>query len=179
MLPIQILLNNFLYDLSQVTIPTDHVDDDYIRRPQRWDMRFIRRFMLVIGPVSSVFDFLTFFLLSGPRRGRGLFQTGWFMESLATQTLVIFVIRTRGNPLRSRPSLPLALTSVLVVVTGLHAPVHATRCDAGIRAAAGNPVRGPRGDRDRLPGGRPGREELVLPAREAGVRIAAAAQPLR
>ncbi len=119
MLPIQILVNNFLYDLSEVPIPTDAVDDDYIRRPHRWDMRFIRRFMITIGPVSSVFDFLTFFLLYKVLgAGEGLFQTGWFMESLATQALVIFVIRTRGNPLRSRPSLPLALTSVLVVVTG-------------------------------------------------------------
>jgi Mg2+-importing ATPase len=123
MLPIQILVNNFLYDLSEVPIPTDAVDDEYVRSPHRWDMSFIRRFMMTIGPVSSVFDFLTFFVLFKLMgAGEALFQTGWFMESLATQALVIFVIRTRGNPLRSRPSVALALTSVLVVVTGCILP---------------------------------------------------------
>jgi P-type Mg2+ transporter len=119
MLPTQILLNNFLYDLAQVTIPTDHVDDTYLRKPQHWNIGLIRTFMLVIGPISSVYDFLTFgamlwlFQASEP-----LFHTGWFVESLATQTLVLFVIRTAGNPLRSRPSVPLALTTVLIVLLG-------------------------------------------------------------
>ena len=105
MLPTQILLNNFLYDLAQVTIPTDNVDETYLRRPQRWDMRVIRDFMLFIGPISSIFDFLTFYvLLRVFHAGESLFHTGWFVESLATQTLVLFVIRTMGNPFRSRPS---------------------------------------------------------------------------
>ena len=105
MLPTQILLNNFLYDLAQITIPTDNVDAAYLRRPQRWDMRVIRDFMLFIGPISSVFDFLTFYvLLRVFHADETLFHTGWFVESLATQTLVLFVIRTMGNPLRSRPS---------------------------------------------------------------------------
>ncbi len=104
MLPTQILLNNFLYDLAQVTIPSDNVDDAYLRRPQRWDMRVIRDFMLFIGPISSVFDFLTFYvLLRYFHASERLFHTGWFVESLATQTLVLFVIRTMGNPFRSRP----------------------------------------------------------------------------
>jgi Mg2+-importing ATPase len=122
-LPIQILVNNFLYDLSEVPIPTDSVDDDYIRRPHRWDMRFIRRFMMTMGPVSSIFDFFTFFILYRVLgAGEALFQTGWFMESLATQSLVIFVIRTRGNPLRSRPSLALAVTAAAVTLLGLFLP---------------------------------------------------------
>jgi P-type Mg2+ transporter len=124
MLPAQVLLNNFLYDLSEVPIPMDTVDDDFIRRPRRWDMAFIRNFMLVLGPVSSVFDYLTFFvMLTVFRAHQALFQTGWFVESLATQVLVIFVIRTRGNPLRgSRPSRLLTATSLAVVVIGALLP---------------------------------------------------------
>lgn len=123
MLPTQILLNNFLYDLAQVTIPTDNVDEAYVRRPQRWDMRVIRDFMLCIGPISSLFDFLTFYvLLRVFRAGEPLFHTGWFVESLATQTLVLFVIRTSGNPFRSRPSVPLATTTVSIVVLGVILP---------------------------------------------------------
>ena len=123
MLPTQILLNNFLYDLAQVTIPTDNVDDAFIRTPQRWNIGIIQRFMVVIGPISSIYDFLTFgVLLWVFRASEALFQTGWFVESLATQTLVLFVIRTAGNPLRSRPSLPLAVTTVLVVLIGVVLP---------------------------------------------------------
>jgi Mg2+-importing ATPase len=123
MLPTQILLNNFLYDLAQITIPTDNVDDAFIRIPQRWNIGIIQQFMLVIGPISSIYDFLTFgVLLWVFRASEALFQTGWFVESLATQTLVLFVIRTAGNPLRSRPSLPLAVTTVLVVLIGVILP---------------------------------------------------------
>jgi Mg2+-importing ATPase len=123
MLPTQILLNNFLYDLAQVTIPTDNVDEAFIRTPQRWNIGIIQRFMVVIGPISSIYDFLTFgVLLWVFRASEALFQTGWFVESLATQTLVLFVIRTAGNPLRSRPSLPLAVTTVLVVLVGVLLP---------------------------------------------------------
>jgi P-type Mg2+ transporter len=123
MLPAQILLNNFLYDLSQVTIPTDNVDAAYIKKPQRWNIKLIRDFMVFIGPVSSIFDFLTFFvLLAVFHASAELFHTGWFVESLATQTLVLFVIRTAGNPLRSRPSKPLAITVIAVVLFGLIIP---------------------------------------------------------
>jgi Mg2+-importing ATPase len=123
MLPTQILLNNFLYDLAQVTIPGDNVDDVYLRRPQRWDIRVIRDFMLFIGPVSSIFDFLTFYvLLQYFHAGESLFHTGWFVESLATQTLVLFVIRTMGNPFRSRPSRPLTVTTLVIVVIGAALP---------------------------------------------------------
>jgi P-type Mg2+ transporter len=123
MLPTQILLNNFLYDLSQITIPTDNVDPSYIKKPQHWDIRLIRNFMIFIGPVSSIFDFLTFFLLLWIfHAGAALFHTGWFVESLATQTLVLFIIRTAGNPLRSRPSRPLTITTLLIVALGIVLP---------------------------------------------------------
>jgi len=123
MLPTQILLNNFLYDLSQVTIPTDNVDDEYVRLPQRWDMKLVRNFMLFIGPISSIFDFLTFYvLLHVMHASEHEFQTGWFVESLATQTLVLLVIRTMGNPFRSRPSRPLLLTTLFIAALGVILP---------------------------------------------------------
>ena len=114
MLPGQILLNNLLYDTSQLTIPTDNVDEEMLRRPAQWDLGLIRRFMMLFGPLSSIFDALTFvILLEVLHAGPPEFRSGWFMESLATQTLVIFVIRTRRVPWwRSRPSLPLAVTTV-------------------------------------------------------------------
>ncbi len=123
MLPTQILLNNFLYDAAQITIPSDNVDPQHIRGPQRWDMKLIRNFMVLIGPISSIYDFLTFYvLLHYFHASEALFHTGWFVESLATQTLVLFVIRTFGNPFQSRPSLPLAITTVLITIGGIILP---------------------------------------------------------
>lgn len=123
MLPTQVLLNNFLYDLSQLTIPTDRVDPEYFSTPQKWNMAVIRRFMVFIGPISSVFDFLTFFvLLHFFHAGQNEFRTGWFVESLATQTLVLLVIRTSRSPFRSRPSLALLVTVILIVAIGLWLP---------------------------------------------------------
>jgi Mg2+-importing ATPase len=123
MLPTQILLNNFLYDVAQVTIPTDHVDPMYTKKPQRWDIGLIRNFMLIIGPVSSLYDFLTFFvLLHVFHFGERAFHTGWFLESLATQTLVLFVIRTVRRPWTNRPSAPLAITTLAVVALGIALP---------------------------------------------------------
>src|SRR5579885_312896 len=123
MLPTQILLNNFLYDLAQVTIPTDNVDRTFIHKPQRWNIALIRNFMIYIGPVSSAYDFLTFFvLLKVFHASEQLFHAGWFVESLATQTLVIFVIRTADNPFRSRPSAALTATTLAVVLFGMALP---------------------------------------------------------
>jgi Mg2+-importing ATPase len=123
MLPTQILLNNLLYDLSQLTIPTDNVDETYLQKPQHWDIGLIRNFMVFIGPISSIFDFLTFYvLLHYFRASEAQFHTGWFVESLATQTLVLFVIRTAKNPLRSRPSGPLIATCLAAVAIGLYLP---------------------------------------------------------
>ena len=116
MLPTQILLNNLLYDVSELPIPLDRVDDDYLSHPRSWDMRFIRNFMLVLGPVSSLFDFLTFYImLELFHAGEMLFHTGWFIESIASQVLVIFIVRTRKNPLLSRPDPWLVACSLAVV----------------------------------------------------------------
>ena len=123
MLPTQILLNNLLYDLAQLTIPTDNVDETYLQRPQRWDIGLIRNFMLFIGPISSIFDFLTFYvLLHVFRTNEAQFHTGWFVESLATQTLVLFVIRTSKNPFLSRPSGPLIASCLAAVAVGIYLP---------------------------------------------------------
>jgi Mg2+-importing ATPase len=119
MLPSQILLNNLLYDVGQMAIPSDRVDPEIVARPAAWDIAFVRKFMAVFGPVSSVFDFATFFvMLVILKAGHNEFRSGWFVESLATQTLVVFVIRTRRVPfLRSRPSramiaLPIACATI-------------------------------------------------------------------
>jgi P-type Mg2+ transporter len=124
MLPTQILLNNILYDISEIPIPLDDVDADEIAQPRILDLGFIRNFMLIIGPISSLFDFLTFYVLSKVLNAHeALFQTGWFVESLCTQVLVIFVIRTRGNPFKSKPHPLLALTSLSIVALAIVLPL--------------------------------------------------------
>jgi Mg2+-importing ATPase len=127
MLPTQILLNNMLYDVSEVTIPTDNVDKEYIEKPKRLDTSYIRNFMLFFGPISSIFDFLTFLIMfqvfSMYAHFDSLFQTAWFIESLCTQTLVIFAIRTRKSPFyKSRPSKLLFATSIAIVAVALLLP---------------------------------------------------------
>jgi P-type Mg2+ transporter len=124
LLPSQILLNNLLYDVSELTIPTDNVDEEQLRRPSHWDTQLIRRFMVFFGPISSLFDFATFaILLFGFDAGATLFRSGWFVESLATQCLAIVAIRTRRVPfLRSRPSAPLLLSTLVVVAIGVALP---------------------------------------------------------
>lgn len=125
MLPGQILLNNLLYDSGQLAIPGDRVDKEQLRAPSHWDIAFIRRFMLLFGPISSLFDFATFALMlfvfsAAP----GEFRAGWFIESIATQTLIIFAIRTRRVPfLRSRPSAGLIAASLGVVALGIFLPL--------------------------------------------------------
>jgi Mg2+-importing ATPase len=124
MLPTQILLNNLLYDISEMTIPTDRVDEEQLRRPSHWDTHLIRRFMIFFGPISSIFDFATFaILLRGFDAGPTLFRSGWFVESLATQSLAIFAIRTRRIPFfRSRPSTALLVSTLIVVAIGIALP---------------------------------------------------------
>lgn len=123
MLPTQILVNNMLYDISEVPIPLDNVDKEDLKRPRQWDINFIRKFMLIIGLISSIFDFLTFFVMIKVfQAGEPLFQTGWFIESLATQVLVIFIIRTRKNPLKSHPNPWLTICSLLVVALAILLP---------------------------------------------------------
>jgi Mg2+-importing ATPase len=122
----QILLNNLLYDMSELSIPTDNVDPEYVEKPRRLQVSYIRNFMLYFGPISSLFDFLTFFIMlyvftAGP--SGHLFQTAWFIESLCTQTLVIFIIRTRRSPFfKSRPSKILLISSLAVVGFGILIP---------------------------------------------------------
>jgi P-type Mg2+ transporter len=129
MAPIQVLTNNLLYDFSQVPIPTDNVDDEQIARPRPWDMGEISRFILFIGPISSIFDYTTYavmWFLFGARTPEhaALFQTGWFVESLMTQTLIIHVIRTNHIPfLQSRASWPLIGTTIAIMIVGLLLPI--------------------------------------------------------
>jgi Mg2+-importing ATPase len=119
MLPIQVLTNNLLYDFSQTTIPTDEVDADWLTKPRKWEIDRILRFILFIGPISSIFDYLTFFMMLyvfDCWQNPALFHTGWFVESIFTQTLIIHVIRTNKIPfLQSWASWPLILTSVIIV----------------------------------------------------------------
>ena len=135
MQPVQILTNNLLYDFSQTGIPTDRVDDEFTERPLAWNITNVRRFMVVIGPISSVFDYATFALMwfffgcSGyvdpsatPAQREylaSLFQTGWFVESLFTQTLIVHIIRTRRIPfLQSRASTDMILTTLAIIAIG-------------------------------------------------------------
>ena len=128
MLPIQILTNNLLYDFSQTAIPTDHVDEEYLQKPRQWDIGHIARFMIFLGPVSSIFDYLTYAIMyygfgANTEATSPLFQTAWFVESILTQTLIIHVIRTNKIPfLQSRASLPLILTSLLICSIGIWLP---------------------------------------------------------
>jgi len=123
MLPAQILLNNILYDISEIPIPLDKVDNVDVRAPRVLDMAFVRNFMLVIGSISSLFDFLTFYiLLVVLKADEQLFHTGWFVESLFTQVLVIFIIRTRGRPWHSRPHPLLIVTSLAVIACAAGLP---------------------------------------------------------
>ena len=123
MLPVQTLLTNLLYDVSDVPIPLDRVDEEYLTQPRHWNMTFIRNFMLSVGPVSSIFDFLTFYvMLRVFHAGERLFHTGWFVESMATQVLVIFIIRTRRNPFKSRPNFWLTVCSLAVVALAVAFP---------------------------------------------------------
>ena len=124
MAPIQVLLNNFLYDMSQVAIPSDEVDGDYLKKSRPWNVAYIKKFMVYFGPISSLFDFITFgVLLYFFHADKALFQTGWFLESICTQTLVIHVIRTSKVPfLESRPSQFLVFTSIYIVSAALVLP---------------------------------------------------------
>ena len=125
MAPVQILLNNFLYDMSQIAIPTDSVDSEYTDKPRPWNVEYIKKFMIIIGPISSIFDYITFavmwFIFAGYTQTAEaivLFHTGWFIESLCSQTLVVYVIRTGKNPLKSKPSTALIFTTLAIIMIG-------------------------------------------------------------
>jgi P-type Mg2+ transporter len=127
MLPVQVLTNNLLYDFSQTAIPTDNVDAEYLAQPRKWDIGNIFKFMVLVGPISSIFDFTTFYVMThifGGLNDPALFQTGWFVESLLSQTLIIHVIRTAKTPfVESRPSGALIITSLVVCMTGVILPL--------------------------------------------------------
>jgi Mg2+-importing ATPase len=135
MAPIQILANNLLYDISQTAIPTDEVDPEQVEKPRPWDIKQLTRFIVFIGPCSSIFDYTTYFMmlylfncwntstLEAAAHSESLFQTGWFVESLLTQTLIIHIIRTNRIPfLQSRPSWPLLVTSAVIMAIGIAIP---------------------------------------------------------
>ena len=135
MAPIQILANNLLYDISQTAIPTDEVDPEQIEKPRPWDMKQLTRFILFIGPCSSIFDYTTFFMMlyifncwdtstpDAAANSASLFQTGWFVESLITQTLIIHIIRTNKIPfIQSRSSWPLLVMSSIIMLVGISLP---------------------------------------------------------
>ena len=139
MAPIQVLVNNLLYDFSQIGIPLDNVDQEYLTKPRRWNIRSIRNFMVFIGPISSIFDYATFFLMlyffgciafgsSGTSAVdkshlEKLFHTGWFVESLLTQTLIVHIIRTQRIPfIQSRASKPMLFTTLVIMAIGVWLP---------------------------------------------------------
>ena len=128
MLPIQLLTQNLLYDFSQLAIPFDRVDDEYLLKPRQWKIDDIRRFMLFFGPVSSIFDYVTFALMffvlkANTPAHAPLFQSAWFVEGLLSQTLIVHMIRTRKIPfIQSSPSRPLALTTMAVMAVGIIVP---------------------------------------------------------
>jgi P-type Mg2+ transporter len=128
MAPIQVLTNNLLYDFSQTAIPTDNVDREYLAKPRRWEIGNITRFVLFVGPISSIFDYLTYFTMyyvfgASTVSAAALFQTGWFVESLLSQTLIIHVIRTNRTPfLESKASTPLMFTSLVICTIGVWLP---------------------------------------------------------
>ena len=128
MMPLQVLTNSLLYDFSQVPIPTDEVNPEFVARPRAWSMSELTRFILFIGPISSIFDYTTFAMMwwlfgANDMAHQSLFQTGWFVESLLTQTLIIHIIRTNRIPfIESRASWPLIVTTVLVMACGIALP---------------------------------------------------------
>lgn len=130
MLPIQILLNNFLYDLSQITIPSDDVDPEFVEKPKPWNIDFIKHYMMYIGPISSLFDITTYavmwYVFGGHTmtpEAQMLFHTGWFLESICSQTLVIYVIRTNKIPfIQSRPNKLLFVSTILILAFAFYVP---------------------------------------------------------
>ncbi len=165
MLPFQILLNNLLYDVSEMTIPTDNVDEELLLRPSYWDTSFIRRFMMFFGPISSAYDFITFgVMLWVFHAGETLFHSAWFVESLATQTLVIFIIRTRRIPFfHSRPSRPLLATTLACALVGLVLPFSPLAGVLGFTALPAGFLGNPGADDRDLSGSGRGGEVPVLP----------------
>ena len=128
MLPLQLLFQNLLYDMSQITIPFDNVDADFLKKPRKWNPAGIARFMIFIGPISSIFDYTTFALLwflfgANTLEAQNIFQTGWFIEGLLSQTLIVHMIRTQKIPfLQSIASFPLLASTAIIMAVGIYIP---------------------------------------------------------
>jgi Mg2+-importing ATPase len=128
MLPIQLLVQNLLYDVSQVSIPWDDVDQDYLKQPRKWDAGGIARFMVFVGPISSIFDVVTFLLMwhvfgANTIEKQSLFQSGWFVVGLLTQTLIVHMIRTQHIPfIQSRAAMPVILLTASIMAFGIYLP---------------------------------------------------------
>ena len=179
MLPLHLLIQNLMYDISQIAIPFDNVDDDQITQPQRWNSADLGRFMVFFGPISSIFDVLTFSLMwwvfkANTPEMQTLFQSGWFVEGLLSQTLIVHMIRTRKIPfIQSRPSWPLCIMTLAVIATGIGlvfsplASCSCRRCRSVTSVAGADPRR--------LHGADPVRERLV----RAPLRLAITVRPLR
>jgi Mg2+-importing ATPase len=138
MLPVQIMLNNLLYDISQTSIPTDTIDEEWLRKPRRWSMREVRSTIMVFGPISSFFDYLTFAVLIWPLNAMynaPLFHTGWFIESLLSQTLIVYILRSQRMPWQGeRPSRTLVVVTLAVVAVGVFVPYSALASGLGFVA---------------------------------------------
>ncbi|WP_313159463.1 magnesium-translocating P-type ATPase, partial [Mixta calida] len=140
MLAIQLLLQNLIYDISQLALPWDRMDKSFLQRPRKWDARNIGRFMLWMGPLSSIFDITTFALMwhvfgANSIDHQGLFQSGWFIEGLLSQTLVVHMLRTRQIPfIQARASWPIMLTTLAVVVIGVTLPFSPLAATFGLQA---------------------------------------------
>ncbi len=143
MLPLQILVLNLLYDISQLSIPFDRMDDEYLRKPRKWDASDIGRFMVWIGPVSSIFDVTTFLLLwyvfgANSNEHQAFFQSGWFIESLLTQTLIVHMIRTRKIPfLQSVAAAPVLALTTAIIIIGMLVPYMGIGAKIGMVALPG------------------------------------------
>jgi Mg2+-importing ATPase len=128
MLPLQLLVQNLLYDLSQVALPWDRMDREFLEQPRKWEPSGIARFMVCIGPISSVFDVATFALLwfvfhANAPAHQGLFQSGWFLEGLLSQTLIVHMIRTQKIPfIQSRATVPVVLSTAAIIAVGMGLP---------------------------------------------------------
>ena len=137
MLPAQILIQNLLYDFSQLAIPFDNVDDDYLRKPRKWNATDLRSFMIYLGPISSIFDYATFAIMwfvfrANSETSQAMFHTGWFIEGLLTQTLIVHMIRTEHIPfIQSRASAPLLISTFLVMAACVIFPYTSMGATAG------------------------------------------------
>ncbi|MED5018040.1 magnesium-translocating P-type ATPase [Paenibacillus chibensis] len=139
MLPIHLLIQNLFYDISQLSIPWDHMDSEFLKKPRTWAAKSIGRFMLYIGPISSIFDYATFFLMyfifsANTPAAQSLFQSGWFIEGLLSQTLIVHMIRTEKIPfIQSRASLPVLLLTSVIIVAGIFIPFSTFGASVGLQ----------------------------------------------